>query len=177
MLVLCAGGVAACLATSCTLPARNPRFTLRVNPAPDANGRTPVPIDLVFVWDQAVAAQVKELTARDWFGRKPQFRQDDPHGTALTICEWEWVPGQRVPDINVVVPAAARSWLYGAFAFANYRKTGLYRFQLAPGTTTILHLLEDRVAAEPPRPLTTATPDYVVLSSLTGCTPLETSRR
>ncbi len=171
------GGLAACLGISCTLPVRSPRFTLRVNPAPDANGHAPVPVDLVFVWEKAVAAQVKELTARDWFGRKTQFRQDDPNGKALTICEWEWVPGQQVPDINVMVPAAARSWLYGAFVFANYRSNGPYRYQIAPGTMTVLHLLENRVHVENPQPLTRTTPDYVVLSSVAGCTPGGTSQR
>jgi type VI secretion system protein len=144
---------------------------LRVSLAADANGHTPVPVDLVFVWDEAVAAKVKELTARDWFGQKMQFRHDDPKGQAITICEWEWVPGQQVPDINVIVPAAARSWVYGAFVFANYRSDGPYRYQLTPGTTTSLQLLETRVVDTPPQPLATPPPDYVALSTVTGCTP------
>jgi hypothetical protein len=171
------GGLAASLGISCTLPARSPRFALRVDVAPDANGHIPVPVDLVFVWDEAVAAQLKDLTARDWFGRKTQFRRDDPHGKALTICGWEWVPGQQVPDIHVMVPAAARSWLYGAFVFADYRSNGPYRYQLAPGSMTVLHLLENRVDNENPQPLATTTPDYVVFSGVAGCTPGGTSQR
>jgi hypothetical protein len=164
------GGIAVCLGASCALPVRSPRFTLRVSLAPDANGHTPVPVDLVFVWDEAVAAKVKELTAKDWFGQKTQFRQDDPKGKALTICEWEWVPGQRVPDINLIIPAAARSWVYGAFVFANYRSDGAYRYQLTPGAMTSLQLLENRVVDAPPQPIATPPPDYVVLSTVTGCT-------
>jgi hypothetical protein len=156
---------------SCTLPARSPRFTLRVNVAPDANGRAPVPVDVVFVWDEAIAGQVMELTPTDWFGRKAQFRQDDPEGKALTICEWEWVPGQQVPDIHLMIPAAARSWLYGAFVFAKYRSNGPYRYQLAPGAMTVLHLLEDRVEGGRPQPTAMTKPDYRVLSGVSGCAP------
>jgi hypothetical protein len=170
-IIFCVSGFAACLGISCTLPVRSPRFTLRVNLAPDANGHAPVPVDLVFVWDEAVAGQVKELTARDWFSRKAQFRQDDPNGKALTICEWEWVPGQQVPDIHLMIPAAARSWLQGAFVFTNYRAAGPYRYQLAPGAMTVLNLLENRVDAGRPQPLATKTPDYQVLSGVAGCTP------
>ena len=175
--MICVVCLAACLALSCTLPVRNPRFTLRVNLAPDANDHAPVPVDLVFVWNQEVAAQIKELTAKDWFDRKNQFRQDDPKAVALTICEWEWVPGQQVPDINLMVPAAARSWLYGAFVFTNYRANGPYRYQIAPGTMTVLHLLENRVDVDNPQPLAETTPDYLVLSTVAGCTPEGTPQK
>jgi type VI secretion system protein len=166
-------GLAACLGIACAVPARSPRLTLRVNLAPDANGHTPVPVDLVFVWDKPIAAQIKTLTAKDWFVKKAQFRQDDPEGKAITICEWEWVPGQQVPDINVIVPAAARSWLQGAFAFANYRQDGPYRYQLSPGTTTVLNLLDTRVDYETLQPLSGTGPDYEVLSGVAACTPRE----
>ncbi len=156
--------------SSCALPARNPRFTLRLSIAPDANDDTPVPVDLVVVWDKAVAGQVKGLTAKDWFAKKAQFRQDDPTGRRLTICEWEWVPGQQVPDINVMVPAAARSWVENAFVFVNYRAEGSYRYQVAPGAATVLNLLENGVEDRSPQPLDKTTPpDYVVLSSVAAC--------
>jgi len=174
--MICAGGLTACVGLwSCAFPARNPRLTLRINIAPDANRNAPVPVDLVFVWDKAVAEEIKGLTASDWFARKSQFRQDDPDGKALTTCEWEWVPGQEVPDINVVVPAAARSWVQSAFVFANYRAEGSYRYQVAPGATTALNLLESRVESQIQPLNRAATPDYVVLSSVAACNPSRVS--
>ena len=168
--MLCAGGLTACLGLwSCALPARNPRLTLRVNIAPDANRNAPVPVDLVVVWDKTVAGQIRGLTAGDWFARKAQFRQDDPDGKALTTCEWEWVPGQAVPDINVVVPAAARSWVQGAFVFANYRAEGAYRYQVALGATTALNLLESSVESRIQPLGQAAALDYVVFSSIAAC--------
>jgi type VI secretion system protein len=168
--MICAGGLTTCVGLwSCALPAQNPRLTLRVNIAPDANSNAPVPVDLVFVWDKAVAAEIKGLTASDWFARKAQFRHDDPDGKALTTCEWEWVPGQEVPDINVVVPAAARSWVQGAFVFANYRAAGSYRYQVAPGATTALNLLDSRVESQSQPLGKEAKLEYVVLSSVAAC--------
>ncbi len=168
---MCAGGLASSLSLpSCALPARNPRLTLQVNIADDVNHNTPVPVDLVFVWDKALAGQIKGLTAKEWFDKKAQFRQDDPTAKALTICEWEWVPGQIVPPINVMVPAAARSWVQSAFVFANYRAQGEYRYRVAPGATTVLNMLESRVAPPTVKPLgKTTKSEYVVLSSVAAC--------
>ena len=136
--------ILACLAiSSCIFPARNARVSLDVSVAADANARTPIPVDLVFVWDEALTAQIAGLTARDWFAAKPQFRRDDPNAEALTICEWEWVPGQDVPDINVMMPAAARRWIQAVFLFADYRTVGPHRFRIAPGTVAALDLLRD----------------------------------
>ncbi len=123
---------------------------------------------MVFVWDKGVADQIKGLTAKEWFARKDQFRQDDPKGKALTICGWEWVPGQQVPDIHVTVPAAARSWVQGAFVFANYRAEGAYRYQMTPGATTALALLENRIESRS-QPLDQERADYEVLTSVTAC--------
>ena len=168
--MICAAGVTACVGLwSCALPARNPRLTLRVNIAPVANRNAPVPVDLVLVWDKTVAGEIRGLTASDWFARKAQFRQDDPDGKALTTCEWEWVPGQAVPDINVVVPAAARSWVQGAFVFANYRAEGAYRYQVALGAMTALNLLESRVEFQSQPLGKAAALDYVAASSVADC--------
>ena len=117
------------------------RYTMRVQVAEDANARTPVPVDLVFVWDKGVAGQLAAMTARDWFATKKfELRQDDPDARRLTVCEWEWVPGQNVADINFAVPAAARRWSYGVFVFADYRSPGAHRSRLMPGSDAVLEL-------------------------------------
>src|SRR5262245_45974113 len=136
-------GCAVCLLlTGCV--SASTRYTMRVQVAEDANARTPVPVDLVFVWDKAVAGQLASMTARDWFGaKKSELRQDDPDARRLTVCEWEWVPGQNVADINLAVPAAARRWSYGVFVFADYRSPGAHRSRLLPGSEAVLELGRD----------------------------------
>jgi type VI secretion system protein len=136
------------LTMSCAIPARNTRLQLQVRVAPDANDVRPVPVDVVFVWDKELAAKVEALSAKEWFDRKPQFRRDDPTEKALTVREWEWVPGQTVSDIDLSVRATARKWLRAIFVFANYRTEGPHRLRLAPGTATIA-LLKDDLLVEP----------------------------
>ncbi len=134
--------VAVCLIFSACVAPRT-GVTLRVAVAADANDRTPIPVDVVFVWDKDVVAKVGALTAIDWFAAKPQFRQDDPTHRLLTVCEWEWVPGQAVPDINLTVPVAARRWIRGVFLFTNYRAPGAHRLTVTPGTLTQIELRRD----------------------------------
>jgi type VI secretion system protein len=134
--------VAVCLMLSACVAPRT-GVSLRVAVAPDANDRTPVPVDVVFVWDNELLEKVGALTAADWFAAKPQFRQDDPLHRALTVCEWEWVPGQAVPDIDLTVPVAARRWIRGVFLFTNYRAAGAHRLTVTPGTVAQIELRRD----------------------------------
>ena len=138
-----------CLAVaSCALP-RNATYSFQVAVAADANDLYAGADGPVFVWDKAVAAKIAPLTAADWFARKMQFRQDDPDERALTICEWEWVPGQAVPEINLMVPAAARQWARGVFVFAKYRSEGPHRSSVTPGVAARLELGRDDLSLRP----------------------------
>jgi type VI secretion system protein len=146
--IFVAGCTVCLLLTGCV--SASTRYTMRVQVAEDANARTPIPVDLVFVWDKAVAGQLAAMTARDWFGAKKfELRQDDPNARRLTVCEWEWVPGQNVADINLAVPAAARRWSYGVFVFADYRSPGAHRSRLIPGSENVLELGRENLNLRP----------------------------
>jgi hypothetical protein len=86
---------------------------------------------------------VEALSAKDWFEKKRQLRQEDPNERTLTVREWEWVPAQAVPDIDLEVRPAARRWLQAIFVFANYRTEGPHRFRVAPGAAALQLLSED----------------------------------
>jgi type VI secretion system protein len=122
---------------------RQTHVTLHVQVAPDANQNAPIPVDLVFAYDKAVAAALAELSAADWFARKAQMRRDDPGRQAFEIWEWEWVPGQEVPAIEQSVPAGARRWVRGIFVFANYRSEGPHRLRLSAGSSSVALLSTD----------------------------------
>ena len=140
--IQCTAVVVSLLLVSC-VTARSIRYTVHVQVDKDANARTPVPVDLVFVWDKALAGQVAATTAKDWFAsKKTEFRHDDPGGRKLTICEWEWVPGQKA-EINLAVPVAERRWSQGVFVFADYRSPGAHRSKVAPGSESVLELGPD----------------------------------
>ena len=133
---------------SCVTPSRSTRLQLEVRVAHDANDDRPVPVDVVFVWDKKMAGKLGELTAKDWFDKKNALRHDDPNERAFTVREWEWVPGQVVPDIDLAVRPSARQWLRAIFVFANYRTEGPHRVRLTPGAAT-LALLKDDLKTEP----------------------------
>ena len=138
---------------SCVTPARSTRLQLEVRVSPDANDDRPVPVDVVFVWDKQMAGKLGALTAKDWFDKKTALRHDDPNERAFTVRDWEWVPGQQVPDIDLAVRPAARQWLRAIFVFANYRTEGPHRVRITPGAAT-LALLKDDLTTEtigPPR--------------------------
>jgi len=130
-------------AASCALPAHHARVSMSLNIEDDANVRRPIPVDLVFVWDDALVAQLEAMTAGDWFGKKAALLQGDPTGKALTVCGWEWVPGQDVSPVELMVPASARRWVRAVFVFANYRTAGAHRARLEPGRAASLDLGRD----------------------------------
>jgi type VI secretion system protein len=131
------------LTLSCAITARSARLQLQVHVAPDVNDDRPIPVDVVFVWDKATVAKVEALSAKDWFDRKIALRRDDPNERAFTIRDWEWVPGQEVPDIDLSVRATSRRWLKAIFVFANYRTDGPHRARVSPGSATLALLKDD----------------------------------
>jgi type VI secretion system protein len=133
----------ALLTTACLLPVSQTRVTLHVHVAPDANQNAPIPVDLVFAYEQGVADALAELGAGEWFARKAQMRRDDPDRQAFEVWEWEWVPGQEVPAIEQSVPAGARRWVRGIFVFANYRSAGPHRLRLSAGSSSLALLSTD----------------------------------
>jgi type VI secretion system protein len=140
---LVVASVVASLSLYCGVAARNTRLQLKVQVAPDVNDDRPIPVDVVFVWDKDTAVKLDALTAKDWFDKKSAMRRDDPKERAFTAREWEWVPGQEVPDIDLNVPAASRRWLRAIFVFANYRTEGPHRAHLSPGSASIALLRTD----------------------------------
>ena len=143
-------------AAACIIPARTTHLRLQVSIADDANGDRPIPVDVVFVWDGETAAKLEALPAREWFKQKTQLRQDDPNGRTLSVREWEWVPGQAVPDIELAVRPSARKWLRAIYVFADYRTDGPHRVKVEPGAASLALLKEElrlAPAAAAPAPI------------------------
>jgi len=130
------------LALACA-SGRSARLHMEVHVAPDVNDDRPIPVDVVFVWDKKTAAKFEALTAKAWFDQKTTFRRDDPDERAFTVRNWEWVPGQEVPDVELAVYPASRQWLKAIFVFANYRTEGPHRARLASGSAALALLKDD----------------------------------
>jgi type VI secretion system protein len=93
--------------------------------AQGANQDSPVAIDIVYVYDPQLVAQLTQMTARDWFQKKSQIRQAFP--TGFDIASFEVVPGQKGPI--EAVPSKSRQAI-AAFVFANYASEGTHRARI-----------------------------------------------
>lgn len=92
-----------------------------------ANADTPVPVDLVVIYDKAFVDEAAALTARDWFTRKAQIARDRPY--SVRSVSWELVPGQRVPLHRFPFK---RRGARAAFVFADYLAPGDHRVRIDP---------------------------------------------
>lgn len=110
-----------------------------------ANSDTPIPVDLVVIYDKALAAQAAELTARQWFTRKPQIARDHPNG--FRSASWELVPGQRVPVHRFPFK---RRGARAAFVFADYLAPGDHRVRIDPLRTAEVVLGAEEVTVAAP---------------------------
>jgi type VI secretion system protein len=137
------GVLAVAVVLASCIPARTAHLRLQVSVANDVNNDTPIPVDVVFVWDDKMVERFEALPAKDWFRQKTQLRQDDPAERTFAVREWEWVPGQAVPDIELAVRPSARRWLRAIFVFADYRSEGPHRVRVTPGASSLALLKED----------------------------------
>lgn len=90
----------------------------------DANGDRPVAVDLVFAGDEAAAAALAGLTAREYFARRDQLLADHPQ--SIRVNSWELVPGQHVANATT----AASCGIAATYLFADYATVGAHRLRL-----------------------------------------------
>lgn len=118
---------------------------LRVNVvvSPELNGGSPVAVDLVVAYDEALMDQLVAMSAADWFDQREQFGRDFPE--ALDAWQWEWVPGQRV-DTQWLPIHARRS--KGGVIFADYALPGTHRARIDLRKPVALSLGEDSFSVQ-----------------------------
>lgn len=114
--------------------------------APEANDRSPVPVELVVVYDAEVLPLLLELTARQWFAARGQLLLDHP--TGLRSQMWELVPGQELPMQRLPV---ARKGAHAAFVYADYLGPGAHRIRIDPYERVLVRLGADDLELEETR--------------------------
>lgn len=110
-----------------------------------ANANTPIPVELVVIYDKALVEKAAELTARQWFTGKPQIARDHPNG--FRSVSWELVPGQRVPVHRFPF---RRRGVRAAFIFADYLAPGDHRVRIDPLRTAHVVLGAEEVTVAAP---------------------------
>jgi type VI secretion system protein len=91
----------------------------------DANGNSPVAIDLVFVRDQALLDTLTKTPAARWFSSRTDIVQTFPEGVG--VLSYELVPRQ---SIRVPEAAFEKQRAFGVLAFASYPAPGEHRLRL-----------------------------------------------
>jgi len=109
---------------------------VRVEIAESANDDSPVAVDIVLVYDRFLSERLLTMPARQWFATRDQIMRDYLLEAGVACWSWEWVPGQRVGDIELAVRSGART----AFVFAGYHTEGAHRVRFDPLTDIALRI-------------------------------------
>ena len=115
------------------LPLRG--VTLEVDRA--ANEQSPVPTEVVFVFERSLVEKVGALAAEEWFRQRDQIRNDYPSG--YRSLYWELVPGQT---LRIDPIPRTHSGAHAVFLFARYTTEGAHRLRLDPVRIADVHLGE-----------------------------------
>ncbi|HAI69705.1 MAG TPA: type VI secretion protein [Gammaproteobacteria bacterium] len=110
----------------------------------NANNNSPIALDVVILYDEALVEQLISLSAKQWYEKREQFKRDYP--AILHTWEWEVVPGQVIPFFKI--PENTKK-AKGALIFANYHSPGLHRARIDPYQGVIVRLLEYEFVVQP----------------------------
>ena len=122
LLVVCAIIHAACMSSP------TPQVFLEgvyVTVDPNANQDTPVAMDVIVVYEEALVQSLFKLSAAQYFSQKFQIIRDNPG--QMDIFSYEVVPGQNVDPRSITL---SRPIPFGGVVFANYLTPGDHRIRI-----------------------------------------------
>ncbi|MGB0683449.1 MAG: hypothetical protein ACPGOV_12100 [Magnetovibrionaceae bacterium] len=110
---------------------------LNMEVAARANENSPIAVDVIITYDEDMYKALLELSARDWFTQKDQFRLDFP--TGYDLWSWEVVPGQLVEPVPLSDDV---SRAVGSVVYADYGTEGAHRARIDQLTNVLISLGE-----------------------------------
>ena len=127
-------------------------FNLQVDVANKANQNQPIAVDVLVIYDDKIYEKLLELTAKEWFTKKDQIKNDlpDDESGGLDIWEWEWVPGQVVLIQTLPIRNILKAQTPGALIFAEYSHPGEHRARIDPNSDVRLALNEKSFSVQQP---------------------------
>ncbi|HEV7669039.1 MAG TPA: hypothetical protein VGS22_10975 [Thermoanaerobaculia bacterium] len=111
-------------------------FTLGVTVEAGINQNSPVPVEVLLVYDSGLYGQLSKMTAQQWFAGRAQFLLDNPPGDGWTSEMRQWVPGETVPKLEFDYSPG----INGAILFAGYFSPGAHRAIFQPFNDQLLTL-------------------------------------
>ncbi len=103
-----------------------------------ANLNNPVALDFLLVFNEKTETEAGKLTARQWFDKKAQFKRDHIVNVDYLLYEYEFVPGDPVPVIDIPFTVSGRSLL----VYADYYTPGEHRVRVDPQKDATITLKE-----------------------------------
>lgn len=121
------------------------KASVKVTIAPNVNQTNPVQMDLLLVYDDALLKQLLQMTAKDWFEKRDEIRNNYPEGEGYDSWQWEWIPNQKVAP--QYIPVRMKS--LACIVFANYYTAGPHRMRVSPHEDMKINLSEKGFSVEP----------------------------
>lgn len=118
---------------------------IRIEAAANANHSRATTLDIVFVYDTALAAALGGLSAADWFRHKQEYLAAP--GAKLDVTSWSVMPGQK--GLARAFPGRHREAV-AVLVFADYATAGAHRAQIL-GNPSVAILLGERGFVVAPR--------------------------
>lgn len=122
-------------------------ITVQIQVGDHANQDSPVPVELLVVYDDKLLEYLLGLDAQKWFSEREQVRRDHPDDKSYVSTYWELVPGQTPLKKKISFDAGAR----GAVVFADYLSEGKHRARLDPHKDVVIRLQDSDFSVESPR--------------------------
>jgi type VI secretion system protein len=120
------------------------KLNVEIDISQNANTNSPIALDVVLVYDEALLKQLIKMPSSEWFEKRNQIIRDHMKGDGLDYWAWEFVPGQNVETQVLPIKPKAK----GGIVFANYFTPGEHRFRIDPFKDFIIHLNEKLFTVE-----------------------------
>ena len=106
--------------------------------ASNANDDTAIPVEFIVAYDQGVFVELMSMTAREYFQKAGQIKNDYPN--IIQTWHWEIIPGQALNNQPIKITGDEP---VGAVVFADYVNQGDHRIRVGAGEQMRIHLRED----------------------------------
>ncbi|MCB9551915.1 MAG: hypothetical protein H6705_08535 [Myxococcales bacterium] len=101
------------------------RLRVAVEAEPGANTDSPIALAVLVVYDEEVMRELARLKADDWFEQAEQRLRDNPDFEDFDLLQWEVMPGQVIPEVELQLQERPSEGL----VFADYYAEGDHRIR------------------------------------------------
>jgi type VI secretion system protein len=100
---------------------------MEVKVADVANDEYPLAMEVVYVYDEELLKTLLQMSAKQWFEKRNQLKNDFPDDSGFESWEWEFTPGQEE-----MLHLPLRGGIEGGIIFVNYFNEGQHRVRIQP---------------------------------------------